>query len=486
MVFLYKNSGNLTPASSAKHLAYPLLSVGVGLLQNHTETQINMKTLTHTLAIAALSLLPILSSAQNGAQYIRITITENSNMPTQAPAVMILQFDAYGDDLLASPDQGNANSLGNINAEIFPFTISSDSTVITGVDARPELLSYRTIPFGVVCKDTGYMKIIAEVSSSDPNVPAPNFVWLEQISTGEHFSILDTVKFTLQANPNYDSDFILHIGTECGSKPEDESCYGYNNGSVHVSSPEINNFTYELSQGANIIFSGIVAGTDTTLQNLASGSYVGVIRVNGIPVDSSDITIGSPAALIADFASDFNFINQGDSVNFTDYSTGAFSYHWDFGDGNSCFTNGSTSHTFANAGLFNVALTIYDTNGCTASTFDLIDVDSVMMSAANNNFNFSSNQSFHMNTPVNEDNSLIVTQPSETHSHCFYSDERIVLVLNPAEVVRVTITSMTGALITSGAQTDNRAEYPVPANGIYVVTAEYTNGTITAATILAQ
>lgn len=445
-----------------------------------------MKTLTQTFAIAAIALLPVLSPAQNGSQYIRITITENSNMPSQAPAILTLQFDAFGDDVLAFPDQGNQNSIGNFNAEIFPFTLSSDSMVVTALDARPELLSYRTIPFGVVCKDTGYMKIVAEVGNTDPNEPAPYFVWLEQISTGEHFSILDTVKFTLQANPDFESDFILHVGTECGSKPIDETCYAYNDGVVHVSSPEVQNFTYELSQGANIIFSGTIAGTDTTIANLAAGNYVGVIRVNGIPVDSSDITLGSPAVLIADFASDFNFIDQGDSVNFTDYSTGAFSYHWDFGDGNSCFTNGSTSHTFANAGLFSVALTIYDTNGCSASTSDLIDVDSVMMTAANNNFNFSSNHSFSMGDPVNENNDLTVTHISETQNHCYFSNDRIVLQLDPTEVVRVTITSANGAVIATGTQTDNRAEYAVPAYGMYVVTTEHSNGTVTATTILAR
>ena len=447
-----------------------------------------MKTLTQTLTIAALSMFSLLSSAQNGSQYIRLTITSNSNMPSQTPPSMLLQFDASGSDLLASPDQGSAASLGNFNLEIYPFTLTSDSAVLTSIDARPTLSSYRTIPFGIASKDSGYMKIVAEVGSTDPNSPAPAFVWLEQISTGKYYSILDTVKFKFQPNPDFRSDFILHVGTICYSQPTDETCYGYNNGQIYVMSPNTTNFTYKLTQGVNIIYSGVVAGIDTTISNLAAGSYVGVIRVNGIPVDSSNILISSPAPLIADFFTDYNLVNQGSTVNFTDNSSGALTYLWNFGDGDSTTTVGSQSHIFLHPGSFTVTLTLSNNNGCQASTFDIVAVDSVFAPIANNHLNSHPNINTSFNSGSgNSSNSVPVTVDfNGSRTQTFFANNRIVVITDPAAVIRVTITSVNGAVIASGTQTDSRTEYSVPANGIYIVTSEYTDGTTKAETVLAQ
>jgi PKD repeat protein len=446
-----------------------------------------MKTLTKTLTIAALSTLSLLSSAQNGSQYIRITVTENSNMPTQAPASMTIQFSANGNDNLSGNDQGNAASLGNFNAEIFPFTLTSDNYVLTGVDDRTTLSSYRSIPFGIVSKDSGSMKIIAETGSTDPNMDAPYFVWLEQISTGEHFSILDTVKFNFQANSNFSSDFIIHVGPESYSSSTDETCFGYNNGEIYVAGPNFAGFTYQLSHGANTVYSGTIAGIDTNFTGLPAGNYVGVIRVNGIPVDSSDVIIGSPAALIADFTTDYNYINTGDIVNFTDNSTGAVSYDWTFGDGNETYTTGSESHTYGQSGVYYVTLLITDANGCQASTYDIVTVDSASSQAANNHF-FNPHQggsdSLSHNSSGPHGPMLVAEAHNQTET--YFSNEKIVVVNDPASVLSVTITSINGSVIASGTSNDARTEYAVPAHGVYVVTTQFTDGTAKSQTVLAQ
>ncbi len=446
-----------------------------------------MKTLTLTLAIAALSIIPTLATAQNGSQFIRITVTGNSNNPSQPAAYMLFQFDGTGNDALAYPDQGSQAQVSPLGTNIYPFSLTSDDVVLTSLDARPTLTSYRTIPFGIATKDTGDMQIVAELSSSDPNLPAPSYIWLEQVSTGVRFSILDTVKFRLEANEYFESNFIIHVGTHVGVATTDESCYGYNNGEVYVYGPGVNNFTYELFQGTAIVFSGNVTATDTTLNNLAAGSYVSVIRINGIPVDSTDIEIYSPAPLIADFATDYNFINQGDMVTFTDYSTGAANYQWNYGDGDSCTTFGTASHTFMQVGYFNVTLTITDINGCVASTFDAVNVDSVMPPHANNQNNYYSGpENFDLTNGNDINDPSAVTGQTDPRTTTTYADGRISVQVDPAGVSRVSIIGMNGSVVASGAQTENYTEYAVPANGVYIVTIEFSNGTLKSETILAQ
>jgi len=53
------------------------------------------------------------------------------------------------------------------------------------------------------------------------------------------------------------------------------------------------------------------------------------------------------------------------SVDFTQYTLGSTSYHWDFGDGNTS-TDYSPSHTFTQAGTYNVSLMV--NNGCSYDT----------------------------------------------------------------------------------------------------------------------
>ncbi len=52
------------------------------------------------------------------------------------------------------------------------------------------------------------------------------------------------------------------------------------------------------------------------------------------------------------------------TANFTDRSTGAVAWSWDFGDGSPPSTLQNPSHTYTTVGNFNVRLTITNRNGC--------------------------------------------------------------------------------------------------------------------------
>lgn len=444
-----------------------------------------MKTLATTFAIAAFSLFTVQAAAQSSTQFIKVTLTNNSNMPTQAPATMVLMFDANGNDSLSFPDAGNAGTLGQMNNQMFPFTLSADGYELTNFDARPELTAYRTVPFGIVTKLAGDVKVIADITNTDPNAPAP-FVWLEQISTGERHNIMDTAKFTVPANVNFQADFILHVGPSPSVVATSETCYGSGDAQLYVQGPNVDNFFYELSQGANVLYSGLIAGMDTIFTGMQAGSYVSVVRINGIPVDSSDVTISSPAQLIADFITDYNYIQQGQTVNFTDNSVGGLTYHWSFGDGDTSNNASSESHMYAITGFYNVVLQITNNNGCTATTSDVVQVDTATTLAPNNPF---SNQGGHPSIIPNGpqgNNNQSANNNSANGNHAFASNQRIVVESTDGSVAQVTIRSINGTVVTTTQQTDARAEYAVPATGMYIVTLEYANGETTVNTIFVQ
>ena len=72
-------------------------------------------------------------------------------------------------------------------------------------------------------------------------------------------------------------------------------------------------------------------------------------------------------------ASTYTIQNPGDQVQFTNSSSFADSYSWNFGDGSSSNIN-SPSHNYADVGFYNVTLVAQSSNGCRAQTDQLITV----------------------------------------------------------------------------------------------------------------
>lgn len=447
-----------------------------------------MKTLTKITAVAAGLLFATVVTAQSGTKIIKLTVTYNQNMPTQAPASMLIMFDVNGADSLAYPDQGPYNILDLHGSEVYPFSLTSNNQILVTEDHRSELNAYRSMPFGFVNKFAGDIKVFAEVFSGDAFTPLPDFVWLEQVSTGEKYSILDTAKFTLPANPNFNSDFILHTGPRAASYGIDETCYLMNDGMVGVSGPNYPGFTLEfsdLSAPSNPIINTIVAGTDTMITNLAPGNYVSVIRINGVAVDSADVVVYGASQLIADFATDFNFITVGSTVTFTDNSIGANTYTWDFGDGDSSATPGSEAHTYNIVGSYVVTLLVTDANGCSSTAFDNVEVSATPSAPPQNTFSGHPAQVGGPSAGNPNPNSSNDPTLGNREDITYYSNERIILTLS-SEAVSVHVSAMNGQVVYSGVQTSTTEEYTVPGPGAYIVTVLHTDGTVQSKTILAQ
>lgn len=76
-----------------------------------------------------------------------------------------------------------------------------------------------------------------------------------------------------------------------------------------------------------------------------------------------------PTAL---FESSSSFI-ENDPITFTDKSTGAASWFWDFGDDETSAEQNPT-HTYVDAGQFNVQLTVFTEDGCSDTHTETLDV----------------------------------------------------------------------------------------------------------------
>ena len=100
---------------------------------------------------------------------------------------------------------------------------------------------------------------------------------------------------------------------------------------------------------------------------LDTGLYNVQLTVTDVAGCSNVYTLPTPiqmANVNANFSKDTTIFCPGFPVNFTDSSTGTnLNYLWNFGDG-STSTSKSPLHTFANSGVYSIALKVTDINGC--------------------------------------------------------------------------------------------------------------------------
>jgi len=98
-------------------------------------------------------------------------------------------------------------------------------------------------------------------------------------------------------------------------------------------------------------------------------------------LDSTFLNITVLDTAIANFS---NLYMGLGAYQFTDSSTNAVTWLWDFGDGSSTSTTQNPTHTYTTAGSYQVCLTASDTNGCNTNMF----CDSVSFVVGINDINF--------------------------------------------------------------------------------------------------
>jgi gliding motility-associated-like protein len=137
----------------------------------------------------------------------------------------------------------------------------------------------------------------------------------------------------------------------------DETCPGECDASIRVIAPNASAFsiTNNVSQQPDGIFNGLCAGTYTLLMTDANGC-----------VFEEQFTLAPGPIVVANFtASQFVVSETNPLVEFTNFSTDALSYEWDFaGLETNLEENSSFSFNTVEPGIYPVCLIAFNENGC--------------------------------------------------------------------------------------------------------------------------
>ena len=106
-----------------------------------------------------------------------------------------------------------------------------------------------------------------------------------------------------------------------------------------------------------------------------AGSYTVEVTDAALGCSSSSeaVVISSFPSPVAQFTASAIEIDEDDPIDFTDQSTNAVSWFWDFGDGNNS-TEQNPTHTYTTGDSYEVTLIVTSADGCAATAVLTIEV----------------------------------------------------------------------------------------------------------------
>lgn len=256
-----------------------------------------------------------------------------------------------------------------------------------------------------------------------------------------------------------------------------ETCFNSNDGSIKIHNMKFNYFymtfvsPFDSLNPLNIY----VNSSDTVLTGLVDATYYLHLKVDNQPnqphsvIDTiMNVTISNHEPVVASFLADSYNVDGSTVVNFTNTSTGANTYFWDFGDNTQDY-NFTTSHSYNSTGIYTVKLIASDSNGCSGSYYDVITVNAP---TAPGNY-FSSRQSYGPSS---------VPTARTMHTIAATATQGAIHVADRGEVngnATVTIVNLAGQLISTQNMNGAALNIAVDGNTVYVVTVQYPDGSAT-------
>jgi len=209
---------------------------------------------------------------------------------------------------------------------------------------------------------------------------------LEDLFSGIFYdlSLVDSFS-TMIYDTTQTARFLLHIGAPIDIISANISCFGNNDSKIVYTKNNSTPFDIIWKDSLNNIIAANTAiiGSDS-LMNLTAGTYF-IETTDPLCGNNIDtVTITEPSQIVAQFSSDVDtvYLSNGGNVIFTNQSTNATSFNWNFGDLNTSSLV-SPIHQYTQAGDYLVSLNANQSNDCYVSYSKTITVLSIITNIQN-------------------------------------------------------------------------------------------------------
>ena len=224
-----------------------------------------------------------------------------------------------------------------------------------------------TGPWNYVWKNPGgtILKTTTNSSTADTLFHIPVGIYSVEVSG----SVCGIVTDTIHVNTSSTLELMVNYSNV--------TCNGLKNGSAYTTISGGNPpYNYVWNNGA----------TTSAINNLSTGNYSVTVTDAGGCSQIQTIIISQPNILIAGFtiSSDTVNLSVNSSVSFTNTSSGAITYNWNFGDLSSADTSQDPIHDYPYAGTYTVMLVVSNGTCWDTSYAHILVLDSVLTTGIHN------------------------------------------------------------------------------------------------------
>ena len=197
-------------------------------------------------------------------------------------------------------------------------------------------------------------------------------LFLENLQDGSITKLVygQAVSVHLLINDGSTPSFKLIVSTPIEAATVDASCGNTADGQATIEDLGNADFNFSIKDNAGVIvYTGTNVNESETISNLLPGDYVLTSYDYAGDEETMTFTVTGPELINPTMSATATtiFIGDGGVVSFYNFTNGADSYMWDFGDGSATSTDVEPDHTFGAIGDYTVTLTAY-TGSCSETT----------------------------------------------------------------------------------------------------------------------
>ena len=236
-----------------------------------------------------------------------------------------------------------------------------------------------TVPVGFEPGATGAFTLSFNgVNTFDPT----SYIYLEDQALGVmHNTRNGDYSFTANIADAW-GRFVVHFTPPAQIATLDATCTTA--GTINIQQPGTADWMYTLTDSANaIVTSGILNQGNAVTVDVAPGTYLLTLTDTNNYVAVKSIVVNGPQMLPASFIVSKDTLQTQQSMILTATASGATNYQWNLGNG--IVVKGATvTVSYAQAGIYNLTLTVTSAGGCTATQTQTIVVLPASTTALNN------------------------------------------------------------------------------------------------------
>ena len=307
----------------------------------------------------------------NNAETLELEVSGNGFMDKTQLSFNAQSTDQFDSDFDLRKQRSN---LGQ------PTIFTGENNFPYAMNSQPSIDQTSTVDMGLIPGANGTFSFTVNgISSFDPT----SYIHLEDKVTGTWQNLRDnnTYTFSMTSTENV-SRFVLHFTPKAAITAADASCNA--NGQITIEQPGSASWQYAVSNSnTTTVGSGTLNQSSPLTLSVPAGIYTVTLTDNNGYVVVKQVQVNGSSSITAAGTASTQTAEVNEDITFSSTTANATAINWNFGDGNTASGN-MANHSYAEAGVYTVTLTVTNADGCSSTLTQTITVNNKTTVGLNN------------------------------------------------------------------------------------------------------